>query len=90
MLNMFKSRKLNEQDMKGLVFCIDNRIRVKLDRHENGKTIVSLYDGRLHDLNKIMPIKLKGTEYAQLVLDCKLSFDKGNYVKRNKRIQIEG
>ena len=87
MLNMFKSRKLNEQDMKGLVYCIDNQIRVKLERNESGQTIVSLYDGRVHELNKIMPSKLKGTKYAQLVLECKESFDKGNYVRRNKRIE---
>ena len=89
MLNMFKSRKLNEQDMKGLVYCIDNRIRVKLDRHENGKTIVSLYNGRVHELNKINPQDVNNKQQAELIMKCYDSFAKGNYVARNKRIEIE-
>ena len=89
MLNMFKSRKLNEQDMKGLVYCIDNQIRVKLERNESGQTIVSLYDGRVHELNKINPQDVNNKQQAELILRRYDSSAKGKAVSRNKRIEIE-
>ena len=85
--NLLKSRKLNEQDMKGLVYCVDNDIRIKLSR-SNGRMITELYRGRVHELNKINPSEV-GLKSAQLVADCRNSFANGYYVKRNERIEIE-
>lgn len=89
MLNMFKSRKLNEQDMKGLVYCIDNRIRVKLTKVNDRQTMIELYNGRVHELNKINPQDVNNKQQAELIMKCYDSFAKGNYVARNKRIEIE-
>ena len=88
-LKKFLQQKLNEQNMKGLVYCIDNRIRVKLERNESGQTIVSLYNGRVHELNKINPQDVNNKQQAELIMKCYDSFAKGNYVVRNKRIEIE-
>ena len=86
--NLLKSRKLNENDMKGLVYCVDNEIRVKLSRSLNGQTMIELFNGRVCNFNKINPNEVN-RKSAQLVMDCVNSFQKGNYVKRNKRIEIE-
>ena len=85
--NLLKSRKLNENDMKGLTYCIDNDIRIKLSR-SNGIMITELYKGRVCEFNKINPSEV-GIKSAQLVADCRNSFANGYYVKRNKRIEIE-
>lgn len=89
MLNMFKSRKLNEQDMKGLVYCIDNRIRVKLTKVNDRQTMIELFNGRVCDFNKINPQDVNNKQQAELIMKCYNSFAKGNYVTRNKRIEIE-
>ena len=89
MLNMFKSRKLNENDMKGLVYCIDNKIRVKLTKVNNKQTMIELFNGRVCDFNKINPQDVNNKQQAELIMKCYDSFSKGNYVTRNKRIEIE-
>ena len=89
MLNMFKSRKLNENDMKGLVYCIDNKIRVRLTKVNNKQTMVELFNGRVCDFNKINPQDVNNKQQAELIMKCYDSFSKGNYVTRNKRIEIE-
>lgn len=89
MLNMFKSRKLNEQDMKGLVYCIDNKIRVKLTKVNDRQTMIKLFNGRVCDFNKINPQDVNNKQQAELIMKCYDSFAKSNYVSRNKRIEIE-
>ena len=89
MLNMFKSGKLNEQDMKGLVYCIDNRIRAKLTKVNDRQTMNELFNGRVCDFNKINPQDVNNKQQAELIMKCYDSFSKGNYVSRNKRIVIE-
>ena len=89
MLNMFKSRKLNESDKNGLVYCIDNQIRVRLTKVNNKQTMVELFNGRVCDFNKINPQDVNNKQQAELIMKCYDSFAKGNYVTRNKRIEIE-
>ena len=88
MLNMFKSRKLNESDKNGLVYCIDNQIRVRLTKVNNKQTMVELFNGRVCDFNKINPQDVNNKQQAELIMKCYDSFAKGNYVTRNKRIEI--
>ena len=87
--NLLKSRKLNENDMKGLVYCIDNKIRVRLTKVNNKQTMVELFNGRVCDFNKINPQDVNNKQQAELIMKCYDSFSKGNYVTRNKRIEIE-
>ena len=93
--NLFKNnknnevRKLNENDIKGLTYCIDNKIRVKLTKVNDRQTMIELFNGRVCNFNKINPQDINNKQQAQLVMDCVNSFQKGNYVKRNKRIEIE-
>ena len=89
MLNMFKSRKLNESDKNGLVYCIDNQIRVRLTKVNNKQTMVELFNGRVCDFNKIIPQDVTNKQQAELIMKCYDSFAKGNYATRNKRIEIE-
>ena len=89
MLNMFKSRKLNESDKNGLVYCIDNQIRVRLTKVNNKQTMVELFNGRVCDFNKINPQDVNNKQQAELIMKCYDSFAKGNYATRNKRIEIE-
>ena len=89
MLNMFKSRKLNESDKNGLVYCIDNQIRVRLTKVNNKQTMVELFNGRVCDFNKINPQDVGNNQQAELIMKCYDSFAKGNYATRNKRIEIE-
>ena len=101
--NLFKNnknnevRKLNENDMKGLTYCIDKQIRVRLSRINNKQILIELYNGRVHEFNKIKPYELNpknsNSNYKygvnRLVANCADSFYEGNYVTRNKRIEIE-
>ena len=87
--NLLKARKLNENDMKGLVYCIDNKIRVKLTKVNNKQTMVELFNGRVCDFNKINPQDVNNKQQAELIMKCYDSFSKVNYVTRNKRIEIE-
>lgn len=87
--NLLKSRKLNENDMKGLVYCIDKQIRVRLTKVNDKQTMIELFDGRVHELNKINPQDVNNRQQAELIMKCYDSFAKGNYVARNKRIDIE-
>lgn len=87
--NLLKSRKLNENDIKGLVYCIDNKIRVKLTKVNDRQTMIELFNGRVHELNKINPQDVNNKQQAELIMKCYDSFAKGNYVSRNKRIEIE-
>lgn len=87
--NLLKARKLNENDIKGLVYCIDNKIRVKLTKVNNKQTMIELFNGRVCDFNKINPQDVNNKQQAELIMKCYDSFAKGNYVSRNKRIEIE-
>lgn len=87
--NLLKARKLNENDMKGLVYCIDNKIRVRLTKVNDRQTMIELFNGRIHELNKINPQDVNNKQQAELIMKCYDSFAKGNYVTRNKRIEIE-
>lgn len=87
--NLLKTRKLNESDKNGLVYCIDNKIRVKLTKVNNKQTMVELFNGKVCDFNKINPQDVNNKQQAELIMKCYDSFSKGNYVTRNKRIKIE-
>ena len=87
--NLLKARKLNESDKNGLVYCIDNKIRVKLTKVNNKQTMVELFNGRVCNFNKINPQDVNNKQQAELIMKCYDSFAKGNYVARNKRIEIE-
>lgn len=87
--NLLKSRKLNENDMKGLTYCIDKQIRVRLTKVNDRQTMIELFNGRIHELNKINPQDVNNKQQAELIMKCYDSFAKGNYVTRNKRIEIE-
>ena len=87
--NLLKARKLNESDKNGLVYCIDNQIRVRLTKVNNKQTMVELFNGRVCDFNKINPQDVNNKQQAELIMKCYDSFSKGNYVTRNKRIEIE-
>ena len=87
--NLFKTRKLNENDMKGLVYCIDNKIRIKLTKVNDRQTMIELFNGRVCDFNKINPQDVNNKQQAELIMKCYDSFAKGNYVSRNKRVEIE-
>ena len=93
--NLFKNnknnevRKLNENDMKGLTYCIDNKIRVRLTKVNDRQTMIELFNGRIHELNKINPQDVNNKQQSELIMKCYDSFAKGNYVTRNKRIEIE-
>ena len=87
--NLLKARKLNENDMKGLTYCIDKQIRVRLTKVNDRQTMIELFNGRIHELNKINPQDVNNKQQAELIMKCYDSFAKGNYVTRNKRIEIE-
>ena len=87
--NLLKTRKLNENDIKGLVYCIDKQIRVRLTKVNDKQTMIELFNGRIHELNKINPQDVNNKQQAELIMKCYDSFAKGNYVSRNKRIEIE-
>ena len=87
--NLLKARKLNENDIKGLVYCIDKQIRVRLTKVNDKQTMIELFNGRIHELNKINPQDVNNKQQAELIMKCYDSFAKGNYVSRNKRIEIE-
>ena len=80
---------VNESDKNGLVYCIDNQIRVRLTKVNNKQTMVELFNGRVCDFNKINPQDVNNKKQAELIMKCYDSFSKGNYVTRNKRIDIE-
>ena len=87
--NLLKARKLNENDIKGLVYCIDKQIRVRLTKVNDKQTMIELFNGRIHELNKINPQDVNNKQQAELIMKCYDSFAKGNYVSKNKRIEIE-
>ena len=87
--NLLKARKLNESDKNGLTYCIDNKIRIKLTKVNDRQTMIELFNGRVCDFNKINPQDVNNKQQAELIMKCYDSFAKGNYVSRNKRIEIE-
>lgn len=87
--NLLKARKLNESDKNGLTYCIDNKIRIKLTKVNDRQTMIELFNGRVCDFNKINPQDINNKQQAELIMKCYDSFAKGNYVTRNKRIEIE-